>query len=658
MARRAQPLAAVPAQRDRLLLARIPSERVLLALILSVALVQGLLYLVIAPPWQHYDEPGHLEYVRLIADYGALPEEGTHDPALRREILNTLFATNFFRNSPPAALLSDDGEVWLGITQLGHPPLYYALAALPVGLINHLDIYTQLYVARGVSLLLFVLTVAVCFGLMRDLLPAQHPLRWAVPLIMALWPSFADVMTAVSNDTTAALVGSLFLWGAVRLIRRGWGWQRVLWTAGAAALGLWTKNTTVIMLALLPVALALAWLAHARRVQLRRLALGGLIITAIAALLLITTGDAAAWYRWSSGEAQPEGTLVQSALAPHGTGALLLQASADSPLRQLSNPLLPEAIPAMSGGTVTFGGWFWSDQPGQAQVGLRITSAAARQPSDSPQQLTLTTTPTFHAWQAELPAQLLSASYVVYAGLPAGATEQRVYIDGAVLADGAFPIVTPPQFADSAATGGSWGQRPFTNLLRNAAVESSWLRLQPWVEHQLFAFIHRSPSQIFAALLDWQRVGPQMFSLIVPVSVDSFTSFLGKGDVRLGNPIWRDGARLVFGLLVFSAVIGLVRSFRQTERTLPFALLLLALAATLAWANLILRPLPLLVGLDAWPMARYTFPAIVATILALVGGPWLLVPRRARGAALGLLLIAMLAYNAAALNAIWNAGQP
>lgn len=93
------------------------SDAALLGLVLCAALVQGLLYMVIVPPWQHYDEPTHFEYARLIVDSGEIPQPGDEDPALRREILSTLFATRYFRTSPPAALLTDDGEVWLGNTQ-------------------------------------------------------------------------------------------------------------------------------------------------------------------------------------------------------------------------------------------------------------------------------------------------------------------------------------------------------------------------------------------------------------------------------------------------------------------------------------------------------------------------------------------------------------
>ena len=48
-------------------------HRLLLAL-LVLALLRGLVYLALLPPWQHYDEPTHFEYVQLIAERKKLPQ--------------------------------------------------------------------------------------------------------------------------------------------------------------------------------------------------------------------------------------------------------------------------------------------------------------------------------------------------------------------------------------------------------------------------------------------------------------------------------------------------------------------------------------------------------------------------------------------------------
>src|SRR3954453_10058776 len=228
---------------------RSASDRVRLTLVLLIAFCQGLLYLCLQPPWQHYDEPTHFEYAWLIAHQPGLPQLGTVDQALRRDIAASMFQYDFWRNIPQPALLTD-GTIEIGITELGHPPAYYMLVSLPLRLVAHLDITSQLYVARGVSILLFVLTIAIAGGLMHDLTPRGHVLRWAVPLAIALIPPFADLMTAVNNNVGAVALFSLFLWGAVRAIRFGVSWPRLICIFGTALLAVWTKNTAAIAIPL------------------------------------------------------------------------------------------------------------------------------------------------------------------------------------------------------------------------------------------------------------------------------------------------------------------------------------------------------------------------------------------------------------------------
>ena len=57
-----------------------------LVLALVIALVHGLLYVLLVPPWSHYDEPAHFEYVALIARHSRLPRPDEVDVALRREL--------------------------------------------------------------------------------------------------------------------------------------------------------------------------------------------------------------------------------------------------------------------------------------------------------------------------------------------------------------------------------------------------------------------------------------------------------------------------------------------------------------------------------------------------------------------------------------------
>ncbi len=72
------------------------------------------------------------------------------------------------------------------------------------------------------------------------------------------------------------------------------------------------------------------------------------------------------------------------------------------------------------------------------------------------------------------------------------------------------------------------------------------------------------------------------------------------------------------------------------------------------WANTILRPLPLLDDLYIVPAARYTFPAIIATTLAVVGGVRALAPARLRRASLLGLVAGLIWLNAISIQTIWS----
>ena len=72
-------------------------ERNILILILLLALINGLLYIFIMPPWQHYDEPNHFEYVWLLADRGKRPESSDYDSEMRQAVVKSMAEHGFFR---------------------------------------------------------------------------------------------------------------------------------------------------------------------------------------------------------------------------------------------------------------------------------------------------------------------------------------------------------------------------------------------------------------------------------------------------------------------------------------------------------------------------------------------------------------------------------
>ena len=630
---------------------RAASDRARLTLVLLIALCQGLLYLCLQPPWQHYDEPTHFEYAWLIAHHPGLPQPGTIDQTLRRDVAASMLQYGFWRNMPQPALLTD-GPIEIGITELGHPPAYYMLVSLPLRLVAHLDITSQLYVARGVSVLLFVLVIAIAGGLMRDLTPRGHVLRWTVPLVIALLPPFVDLMTAVNNDVGAVVMFSLFLWGAVRTIRFGLNWRRLAWILGTALLAAWTKNTAAIAIPLALLASLIAfWIQRGWRWRwLAMVALGG-----CAALLLLVFGwgDAAYWYPGAGEAAHTSSTRVDSTAMQAGSRAIVLETQPGG-ARQLSNPLLGEQVQHAAGQTITIGGWLWADQPAMstaAGVIFKTPDMVWAQSATHPIQLS--TTPTFVAWTFEVPQQTFLLQYLLTAGAPADLTAPaHVYLDGALIVVGSYPTNQVPSFDDSSASGGAWGGRRFTNLLRNGSAEQAWPRLRPWVDQVLVNYIHRSPTQSVAALFDTKRIAEVFLPYMVQPAADTFVDSFAWSNVKLVDPLWRYLARYLAVLALIGCMWWLIVRRSTTSGSLGPALLFLALVAALVWINTIFRPLPLLGEMYVVPAARYTFPAIIVTALAIAGGWWALWPQKLRLGAALTLIAGLLALNAAAISTI------
>lgn len=611
-------------------------------LILAIALCQGLLYLVIVPPWQHYDEPTHYEYARLLADLGHLPRSGDEIQSLRREIAGSMLQYGFY--APPLAkpmLLTDDGQIWLGISELQHPPLYYLVASLPLGLVSALDVVTQLYVLRAVSLGLYLITIGIAYGIVRDLTEPGNWLRWLTPLTIVLLPVFADSMTSVNNDAGAVVVFSALLWVAVRVIQFGITWQRVVALAGLALFGVATKTTAAIGLLIAPMAILVSyWLRSGRRWRVLLLPL--LAVAAVLLLATVTWGDAAYWYRGVSYPVQQLPTRVESAVAPLGAHALQLEATADVGARRLINPLPNDAIRDLAGQRVTLGGWVWASRPTSlARLGLMTASSDETTTTELTAPLKLTTNPTFVAHSFTIPRDASSGNFLFVTNPPdAGEEPVQVFLDGAVVAAGVLPNEQAPVFDAGAATG-TWDGVRFTNLVRAASAEQAWPRLRPWIDQLMTRYTRRAMSQIPVALLDVGRIWPVLLSSGLLITFDGLIDRFAWGQVQIPFGLAQSIARAL-ALVAFG---GAVWWFARRRSPVRPAVGFLALATLLVWINTMLRPLPLIDSTFVAPITRYAFPAIIPIALAFVGGLFVIWPRYRRIYPIAIWLILLLVLN-------------
>ena len=622
------------------------------ALIMLIATLQSVIYLAIIPPWHHYDEPTHFEFAWLIANRPGLPKPGDEDVLMRREVAASLREHRLYDNLPlgPSMLVSDRVSSFnLGYSELQHFPLYYMVVSLPLSAARHLDIASQLLIARMTSAIMFLLTIRIAIGIMAELTPHGHPLRVAVPAILALLPPFVDAMTAVNNDVGAVLFFSLFLWGATRMIRAGLTWPRAVWVLLAAGVAAAMKTTALIALVLALLALVVAfWLQRGlawRWLVAITLGLAGLLIAAA-----IQWKEPALWYRDPLISADRTATglgKATPAAAPVGAHVLALETTSDRAARPLYAPITDTA--SLAGQVVTIGGWIWADQPTQiAAPGLvELNNREVGQTSRSTIQLS--TSPQFFSWPITMPANLLLVSYVLNTRLlTTEAMTAQLFLDGVVVTPGHFPA-EPPQFADDQARTGIWGGRPFTNRVRNASFEQSGPSLRPWVDTTLLPYYRkRHASAIFFDLMDRERA-PAIISQTMQRQSMTFFVFFGWVQFRPPGAHWFGIIAVVVRVALLGCVAWLVRHRRMRDRRRWATLIFLGLAALPVWLFSVVRVLPFFIGNMYFPIARYGFPAIVPALLAITAGWYALAPKRWQPALVFGLVLAATSLNCLAI---------
>jgi hypothetical protein len=620
--------------------------------VLAIAtLTHGLLYVFIVPPWQHYDEPNHFEYVWLLANRGSLPQPGDYDLEMRREVARSMIVHGFYRNfSVPPDLTAQESPIWIGsYSQLEDPPLYYLLASVPLRLFQFQSIEMQLYTVRFVSLLLFILTVVIAWGLVSELTPPGSSLRWLVPLAVAMVPAFADIMTAANNDAGAVFTFSLFLWGAVRLIKRGFSLPGLAWVVATAAACFYTKNNVIIAIPLvIPILLLSIFSAPRRWIVWVGLAMACIV----AGVYLLPWGDSALWYRHTY---QSSTTRLVNEDAPVGESVMALEIPSSFTSQEaayLKQPIPGWGLHAKQGDPLTLGAWIWSTPPVDVRLpvlNLNNGSYLYTEP------VSLTSDPAFYTFTIYLDEDVRSLAVELFPLRKATGESHTVYYDGILLVQGVWPDSLLPLFASSDGAYGEWGGRPFNNLLRNASGESAWPRVRPLADRWGEGIIpHGRPSLILYSLLDWDGAGWYYRA----TSETLFRSFWGKfgwGHVSLiGNKPYRPLLVLTFFALV-GFVVGLARWRKKIDWHI---LLFLSLAMVLVWGPTLVRGVPYIWLRIFIPVARYAYPVIIPTMLLLVSGLRAFWPSQVWKYVKFGLVIGLVWLNAVAIYSIWSFYAP
>jgi len=268
-----------------------------------IALVNGIVWALLIPPYHVPDEPVHVAYTQYLAETGKLP---THDPGpeYSTEQQVQLAALDFYAvtgnrgDKPPWSSLQqerlEDATDGKRRDDGGHksvasnnPPLYYMAEAVAYRLTPGASLMTRLYAMRLVSALMAALTVLFVFLFVRELLPGT-PWTWTVgALAVAFQPMFGFESGGVNNDNLLYLCSAALFFALARAFRRGLTVRRGAFIGLALGAGVLTKFTMAAFAPAVGLALlVLIWRAAPadRRAAFRA---AGVVVGLGSALLLI-----------------------------------------------------------------------------------------------------------------------------------------------------------------------------------------------------------------------------------------------------------------------------------------------------------------------------------------------------------------------------------
>lgn len=277
-----------------------------------VALLNGLAWSLITPPFEVPDENAHYAYVQQLAERAALPRHVLPEGRLSPAEDGILSSVDFYQivgqplNPAPFSSVQQqaierversplatkgDGDA---LSATNNPPLYYAVQAIPYKLVGT-SVLDRLAAMRIVSAVMGAITILLVYLFLLELLPSAPGACSVGALVAALQPLYAFMSGGVNNDNLLFLMAAGVLWAIARVFRRGLTPSTGALLGAFLGLGLITKFT---LLGFVPACLAAVILQlwrearTAGRPLLRRalrgaalaIALGGLPVAVYAVL--------------------------------------------------------------------------------------------------------------------------------------------------------------------------------------------------------------------------------------------------------------------------------------------------------------------------------------------------------------------------------------
>jgi hypothetical protein len=265
----------------RRLVRRIPPG---LALLLGVALVEGLVWCIVLPPLQGPDEVGHFAYVQKIVETGSIPWRAGqpanpgHSYSTEVEVAGlcsgiTGLAQNLSARAPASVLderlcFADLNRLPRGARADGgftsadkNPPLYYLYESVPYLALRHSTFFARALAMRLANLPALLAVVVFTWLLAGELLlglPRGPALRLLATTAVVLNPQLTMMAATINPDLLVAALWAAGLWLSVLIVHHGLTRARVSWLIAVCALAALTQGRGLALIPAAALALAVA----------------------------------------------------------------------------------------------------------------------------------------------------------------------------------------------------------------------------------------------------------------------------------------------------------------------------------------------------------------------------------------------------------------
>jgi hypothetical protein len=267
----------------------------------------------------------------------------------------------------------------------------------------------------------------------------------------------------------------------------------------------------------------------------------------------------------------------------------------------------------LSGKKVTVGSLIWADKPRKVRTPLLVTDTNVFS-----EEVEVGENPTFFSYDADIDAGNSRLS-IVLSPIRSSDEDFQVYYDEIIMVEGKRPHKTSPIFDDSSGLRGQWGQRAFTNLLRNGSAEKAWPWISNWAD-QLFSENFPGRFSLILAFLIDRGSASNYYKIATQVLYQSFWAGFGWGNVKLiGSHSFQ-----ILGLFTLFGVLGAIVSLIRNRKNLPWSVIVFLGTATflICGTALIRGTSSIIDGRYIFPVARYLYPAIIPLMMILNTG-WL-----------------------------------